>query len=45
MEVLQSGTGLEAHQARKLTGQIIGVMSVAITIGEVIKLRGWTLSR
>jgi hypothetical protein len=44
MEVLRSGTGLEAHQVRRLTGQIIGV-SVAITIGEMIKLRGWALSR
>jgi nucleoid DNA-binding protein len=40
MEILQSGTGLEVHQARKLTGRLIEALAAAIATGEVIELRG-----
>ena len=41
VEILRSGAGLEARQARKLTGRIIEALAAAIAAGEAIELRGF----
>ena len=39
-EILRSGAGLDNHQARELTGRIIGALAAALAAGETVELRG-----